>query len=161
MKHLTIITLILLILFPQLTQAQEYDFLNAFIEDKIPSAFTENAFVPLLRDTLKYGGVTEQFLREQWEPIKTEKIPDIKVVLAGVSLEHLTLFLNRMDRSEIDFSKLKGKIQLVENVKDHLENGKSICRLSMPFISCSKEWAVIFLSCYSKIADGGGRVVCL
>ena len=140
--------------------SQDYEFIDFFIEDKIPDAQIRKKMEPLLSGVttkLTEGFLTEDFLREQWEPIKSENIPDIKQFLDGISIDHLSLFVAQQDSSSINLDKLANKVTLVDNVYEHLKKGKSLCQISKPFISCSQDWAIVYLMCLSSSASSGGN----
>lgn len=108
--------------------------------------------------------LTKRFFEEEWEPIKTEQTPDINLFFSGISIDHLESFSRISDTTLIDETKLSSNIILFRDLDandekvsfDNLNKQKLICSISIPFISCTRDWAIIFYSCSSKASYGSG-----
>ena len=157
------ILFILCLVVSQLAIGQTYEVINSIFANNKSNTNLYYKFVPLISN---YNStiLTRRFFEEEWAPIKSEQTPDINLFLSGISINHLESFSRIKDTTIIDETKLSSNIILVQDLDpynqkvsfDTLNQQKLICRISIPFISHSKDWAIIFYSCSSDATDGSG-----
>lgn len=149
--------LVMAILITRLVVGQSYEFINEVLGNNKGKIYLENSFSNFLPN-LSSDILTERFLREQWEPIKSNTVPDIEPFLKGIRLEDLRSFIEISDIGTLDCKKLGRKIKLIKDVEKYLEKDKSVCRISRPFINENKQWAIIYQTCYSQFGGGSGNL---
>jgi len=150
-----IILYAIVLLTSHFANGQSYELINSIYEEAKDTIYLEKHFTNF-NPYPDMDFISERFFREEWEPMKMNDPPDIELFLAGINMEHLKAFAHKKDPLFVDASKLTGKIVVLDENKSHLENNGTISQTSKPFISCSKEWAILFRSAYSKIYASSG-----
>ncbi|MEM7487236.1 MAG: hypothetical protein AAF348_18665 [Bacteroidota bacterium] len=135
---------------------ESYEFINTIYNETTNIIHVEQEF-KTLNPFKDLNFVSEKFFRDEWQPIKIGEVPDIEAFLLGISIQHLNDFANQKQTFSIDSSKLNSKIKVVYNLDQYLKEGGIVSQISRPFMSCTKEWAIIYTSSYSKDFSGGGN----
>jgi len=147
--------IILALMAANIAFAQSYQFINSIYSEK--EIYVENKFHQLLPFSDGYE-ISKKFFKKKWAPIWGYDIPNIEPFLSGISIEHFNDFSNKKNNMAIDGSKFTANIKVLDNYENHLKNNGRIYQLSKPFISCSKNWAILFKSSYTRFAAGGGEL---
>jgi len=130
---------------------QDYNFINEIFKEKSKDLiYLPKNFAPVSPIFNTKMLLEDAFTLESiWNPNQIDSVPDIKPFLEGVNLEHFVAITNLNNEGLINFSKLSNDFKWAKNSVKHLDNNGIILRISKPFISCGRDWGIIFMQAYS------------
>lgn len=145
MKKLFLFSICILLFTPRI-EAQTYELLNdVFQHSKNGKVFLKSKFESLNNEKFIKTYLTQSFIKDNWEPLPSDKIPDSSLFFDQVSLEHVrAVVLVAPLVEEIDFSKLNESFVKVENENEHFKVSDSFQIISKPIFSCDKQWAILY-----------------
>lgn len=155
MKKLFLFSICIL-LFTSGIKAQTYEFLNdIFPHSQNEKVFLKSKFESLNNDKFINVYLTQSFIKNNWEPLPTDKIPDSSLFFKHVSLDHVrAVIIAASVVEEIDFSKLNASFVKVEDLNEHFKVNDNFQVVSKPIFSCDKLWAMIYRYTVFKVDVG-------
>jgi hypothetical protein len=128
-------------------KAQTYELLNdIFSSTKNEKVHLKSDFESLNNEKFLNSYLTENFIKDNWEPLPSIKTPDSSLFFNNVKLEHLRFMVVTPSSSnqEIDFKKLKESFVRVSDLDEHFKENDTYQVVSKPLFSCNNQWAVIY-----------------
>ncbi len=137
---------------------QTYEFLNQTLGSRKDTVYILSHFQPLETELIT-GCLTESFIRQEWEPIKTKNLPDLEIFLKSFDFGQARKKAeknNALDNT-IRFDKLDNGIIPVTDPKSHLKNQKNYLALTRPVFNEEGDWAIFYKYpvFYTEIGSGG------
>lgn len=134
--------------------AQTYEFLNQTHATKMDTVFVHPVFSPIEENIAR--NLTEEFFRDNWEPLPTEVLPDIELFLSHFDLQQAreNSIVNNALEEPIDFDELGYNFIKVTDSKAHLQNIGHYTVLSRPIFNEEEDWAICYHYTMSEMEVG-------
>ena len=125
--------------------AQEYELLNDIFKKINDTILIKSNFEPWSSQLLEQIK-NEDFFKNNWEPLKSNKTPNIKLFLDSFDLKTAVNKLeNQNDTNQtIEFHKFSNNIFGVEKVGNNLSSIKSYLVLAKPIFNQDSTWALSY-----------------
>ena len=144
--------LFLVFAFPWFIHSQTYEFFNDIISKDADTVYVMSKFEPL-EDSYINKYLTEEFIREEWEPLSTEDLPSMEEFLKNVDFREARKVAARQNTLDenIDFSLLDRRFIKVVDTELHQQKNKNLhidekpyFVLTRPIFNQNKDWAIVY-----------------